>query len=71
MVKETKITKDMPIGEVLREHPELFEVFSEHGLHCIGCAAAGFESLEQGAEAHGIDIKKLIDDLNKKINKKR
>lgn len=65
-----KITKDMPIGEVLQKHPETFEVFTKHGLHCIGCAMSHFENIEQGASAHGIDIKKLVDDLNKKIEKK-
>jgi len=66
-----KITKEMPIGEVLQKYPETFEVFSEHGLHCVGCAIAHFENIQQGAEAHGIDVKKLIDDLNKKIKNKK
>jgi len=66
-----KITKEMPIGEVLQKYPETFEVFSEHGLHCVGCAIAHFENIQQGAEAHGIDVKKLVDDLNKKIKNKK
>jgi hybrid cluster-associated redox disulfide protein len=65
-----KITKDMSFGEVLQKHPELAHVFIEHGMHCIGCMMAQFETIEQGAAAHGIDIKKLIDDLNKAIKKK-
>lgn len=71
MKKESKkITKDMPIGEVIQKHPEAFEVFTKHGLHCIGCAMSHFENIEQGASAHGIDVKKLVDDLNKNITKK-
>jgi hypothetical protein len=31
--------------------------------------AARFENLEQGALAHGIDVDKMIDDLNTAINK--
>ncbi len=62
-----KITQDMKIEEILKKHPETLSVFAKHGFHCIGCAAAGFESIEQGAEAHGIDIKELIEDLNKAI----
>lgn len=64
-----KITKEMPIGKVVSEHPETIEVFMNHGLHCVGCAVAQFENIEQGASAHGIDIKSLIDDLNSKISK--
>jgi hybrid cluster-associated redox disulfide protein len=59
-----KITKDMKMGEVLREHPETVQVFMEHGLHCVGCQVAFMETIEQGAAAHGIDVDKLLKDLN-------
>lgn len=65
-----KITKDMSIGKVVEGHPETIEVFSKHGLHCIGCAIAHFENIEQGAAAHGIDVDELISDLNKAVKKK-
>ena len=61
------ITKEMPIGDVVRAHPETIEVFSKHGLHCIGCAVAAFESIAEGATVHGIDIDALIADLNTAI----
>jgi len=61
------ITKEMPIGDVVRQHPETIEVFSKHGLHCIGCAVASFESIEEGAMVHGIDIEALVKDLNATI----
>jgi hybrid cluster-associated redox disulfide protein len=66
-----KITKDMPIGEVVNKYPQTIEVFFKHGLHCIGCAAAAFENIEQGAQAHGIDVDKLMEDLNKAVKKKK
>jgi len=62
-----KITEDMKIEDVVKKYPQTAEVFAKHGFHCIGCVAASFESIEQGAMAHGIDIKELIDDLNKAI----
>lgn len=65
-----KITKDMPIGDIVNKYPETIGVFMEHGLHCVGCAAAHFENIEQGCQAHGIDADKLVDDLNKAIKKK-
>lgn len=64
-----KITKDMAIGEVISKHPESVEVFLKNGLGCIGCGMAQLESVEQGAKAHGIDVKKLISDLNKVVKK--
>jgi hybrid cluster-associated redox disulfide protein len=61
---EMAITKEMPIGDVVRSHPETVPVFMQHGLHCIGCAVAAFESIEEGANAHGIDVEALMKDLN-------
>jgi len=65
------ITKDMPIGKVVMEHPETVDIFMNHGLHCVGCAAAYFENIAQGCEAHGIDADILISDLNKVVKKKK
>ena len=64
-----KITEKMKIGEVVEKHPETASVFMEHGMHCLGCAASHFENIEEGCAAHGIDAKKLVDDLNKAVKK--
>lgn len=61
------ITKDTGIIEAVQNHPEILQVFAEYGLGCVGCMAARFETLEQGATAHGIDIEALVADLNKAI----
>ncbi len=60
-----KITKDMSIQEVVEKYPQSIQVFMMHGLGCVGCAIANFENIEQGAAAHGIDVDKLLEDLNK------
>jgi len=65
-----KVSKDMGIQDVVDRHPELVPVFFKHGLGCLGCAAARFESIEQGAMAHGIDVDALINDLNKALEQK-
>ena len=57
--------------EVLNRHPETMQVFIKHNIHCIGCMAAQFETIEQGAEAHGIDADKLVSELNKVIENKK
>jgi len=62
--KDQAITRDMPIGDVVQNHPQTIEVFLRHGLMCFGCAIARFENVEQGAAAHGIDIEALMKDLN-------
>ena len=68
---EKKVTKEMNIGDIARKYPDSIEVFAKHGMHCIGCAAAHFETLAQGCKAHGIDTDALVEDLNKKIKKSK
>ena len=62
--KKQKITKNMLLGDVVSKNPKLAQVFLEHGLPCAMCGMAFHETVEQGAKAHGIDLKKLLDDLN-------
>ena len=61
------ITKDMSIMEVVQNYPDTVEVFMNSGMGCLGCAAAHFENIEQGALAHGIDVDALMDGLNKVV----
>ena len=61
------ISKDDKIGEVVRKYPETIQVFLKHGLHCVGCGAAFFESIEQGATAHSIHLQELLKDLNNAV----
>jgi hybrid cluster-associated redox disulfide protein len=64
------ITKQMGIQEVVDKYPQTVAVFFKHGLGCLGCAAARFESIEQGAMAHGLDVDALMTDLNKVAEEK-
>ena len=58
------VTKDMSIGEIVEKFPNTVDVFKQHGMGCLGCAIAHFETLEEGANAHGIDIDSLLQDLS-------
>ena len=61
------IDKSMSIIEIVQKYPQTAEVFRGYGMGCLGCVAARFENLEQGASAHGIDVAALVADLNKAI----
>lgn len=61
------ITKDMGIMDIVSKYPQTVEVFMKYGMGCLGCMAARFENLEQGALAHGIDVDAMLKDLNEKI----
>lgn len=68
------IKKDMTLGEVVSKHPKAAEVMLKYGLHCIGCGVAAFETIEQGALAHGMDSKtldKMLKEINGAVNGKK
>lgn len=64
------VKREDKIIEIINKKPDAHILMVEAGLHCIGCGGAAFESLEQGALAHGMDDKE-IDLLIKKINQLR
>ncbi|MCP3177909.1 MAG: DUF1858 domain-containing protein [Desulfuromonadales bacterium] len=63
------ITKEMTIGQILREHPETIAVFKRFGLDCHTCQIASLESVECGAEVHQVDTDALVSELNSAIKK--
>lgn len=62
-----QINEKMSILEVVQKYPQTVDVFRNYGMGCLGCSAARFENIEQGASAHGINIQALIADLNKVV----
>lgn len=61
------ITKEMSIMEVVQKYPQTVDVFRNFGMGCLGCAAAHYENIDQGASAHGIDVPALVEALNKAV----
>ncbi|MEG1537056.1 MAG: DUF1858 domain-containing protein [Clostridiales bacterium] len=64
----TTITKEMGIMEIVQQWPQTVQILMQYGMGCIGCAAAHFENIEQGATAHGIDVDALMVALNQAVN---
>jgi len=58
------ITKDMTVDEVVQRFPETVQVFSRHGVACVGCSAAQEDSIAQSAAVHGLDPQQLVAELN-------
>ncbi|GAA0079237.1 DUF1858 domain-containing protein [Clostridium weizhouense] len=59
------ITKDMTIGEVVKNDSSKAEVLMTFGMGCVGCPSAQAETIEEAAMVHGIDLEKLLEALNK------
>ncbi len=65
-----KISKDMIIAEIIQVDQGLIPILIESGMHCLGCPSAQAESLEEAAMVHGIDVDKLVSDLNAYLENK-
>ena len=60
------ITKDMLIAGALKQGnvDGIANVLFSVGMHCLGCALAHNETVEDAANAHGVDVDELVEKLN-------
>lgn len=59
-----KITKDMTIAQIIQTDQNIIPILMDAGMHCIGCPASQGESLVEAAAVHGIDVDRLVEDIN-------
>lgn len=58
-----EITKDTLISEILENAPQAMPMFQEIGMHCMGCALASGETVEQACYAHEVDPDDFVANL--------
>lgn len=61
------ITKDMIVGDILDNNPELAPYFLEMGMHCLGCPSARGETVEDACAVHGVDADEFVATLNQAL----
>jgi hybrid cluster-associated redox disulfide protein len=57
---EIEISPQTNIKELVAQFPIAAEVMSAFGLGCSGCAVSKYETIEQGARAHGLRIEPIV-----------
>lgn len=67
ILKEKNDLMDMPMGELVLKHPQLVEVLTSLGMHCIGCPSSHMETLEEAAMVHGLDLNEVEKLLREKL----
>ncbi len=74
--KKIPITRDMTINDIFVHYPEkgqsLAQEMTNAGLHCVGCQAATWETLEVGMLGHGFadeDVDRLVTCLNEIVER--
>ncbi|HEY5466716.1 MAG TPA: DUF1858 domain-containing protein [Clostridia bacterium] len=58
------VDKTMIISDVLEQDQGTIPIFFRNGLHCLGCAMASGETIEEACAVHGLDCDSLIAQLN-------
>ena len=65
------IKKNSVIGDVLKKYPGVAGIMLGHGLHCVGCHANAYDTIENGARVHGLDdetISSMVIEINRFIS---
>ena len=57
------VNKNSTINEILNAYPETMRFFKEKQMACGSCFAVKFDTLENGALMHGMEVNTLIGQL--------
>ena len=59
------IQKDTRINEIISAYPDAIKFFSDLKMSCGSCFAVNFDTVENGALMHDMDVDTLVVKLNK------
>ena len=59
-----EITRETLISDIVENCPQAMPAFMAIGMHCMGCALASGETLEQACAAHGYDPDEFLVSLH-------
>ena len=59
-----QITKDTIVYDIMLNAPITQPLFQRIGMHCLGCAYATGESVEQACMAHGVEVEPFVQKVN-------
>lgn len=69
--KKNLISRETNLGEIGVRWPKAGRLLLDYGLHCAGCIASGFDTVEMGAKVHGMsdeEIDEMVEELNKIVS---
>jgi len=69
--KQIEIKKDANIANLVFAHPEVADVLLDYGLHCVGCFASAFDTIEDGAKVHQMsdeEIEEMMERIQEVVN---
>jgi hybrid cluster-associated redox disulfide protein len=66
------LNKSNILLNVSQESPRAAELLAEYGLHCLSCFFSEFDTLEMGAQVHGMsqaEVTDMITEINAQLKK--
>lgn len=66
------LNKHEPLAIIMQESPRAVELLSEYGIHCISCFFNEFDTLQNGAQMHGMteeEMDEMISEINTQLEK--
>ncbi len=64
LITSPYVTKDMLVGEIIRQYPSASIALMGCGMGCVHCPSAQGESLEQASMVHGLDVNEVLEFVN-------
>jgi hybrid cluster-associated redox disulfide protein len=65
-----KVTPDMIIADILKLDKGTVPILLKIGMHCLGCPSSSGESLADACAIHGVDVNKIVQELNDYLESK-
>ncbi|MBW1782703.1 MAG: DUF1858 domain-containing protein [Deltaproteobacteria bacterium] len=65
-----KLHSKTTVNELMKQYPEAIAVFIQRKLGCVGCPTEAFHTLEDVAHVNGLDLDRLLADLEQAISSK-
>lgn len=66
--KKILVTKDMIIGDMLKQYPDSAVLLQSIGMHCISCPSALGETLDIACKVHSMDADQVASYINEQLN---
>ena len=58
-----EVTRETVISDIMMEAPDTTPLFQAIGMHCMGCAMASGENIEEACAVHGVDADEFLVEL--------
>lgn len=67
--KTVPLTPRTSVAELLANQPQVIPIFLRHGMACVGCSMAAFETLEDAARIYGVKFEAFFKEITRAIDK--